>query len=188
MLSRSAQQIFCSNRDIFFSAEVSFRRHCVIPANCFGLTYMPSFLSAAECDEVIALQHTHALSPLYPLVKHWILQVPEQPSLALHPLIDRLQARMLAAPCFAGLKLKPKNAWLLWYPVGSQIAAHTDGAQALTCLVYLNSVPSGAGGQTHFTQLKGAKFQPIQGDALMWRTVEEDGLTTIMQSEHEGMP
>ena len=163
----------------------------VIPPNRIGLTHMSSLLTAKECDEVIALQNTYARSPLFHngVQSHWVLQIPTQPSLELSPLIARLQQRMMAAPCWAGLssKLSPKNAWLIAYPAGVHATAHTDGAQALTCLVYLNSVAAGQGGQTHFTRL-GAKFQPTQGHAIFWRTVEADGLTTIMQSEHEGLP
>lgn len=64
-----------------------------------------------------------------------------------------------------------RDATVVRYRKGEGVAPHVDGKDA-TVLVYLNSLPNGAGGRTVFPEHQLA-FQPRSGDCLVYNSKED---------------
>jgi len=60
------------------------------------------------------------------------------------------------------------------------------GQRVCSLFVFLNTIPTGAGGETHFTKL-GLKFRPVCGRAIFWWNVLPDG-TEDQRTMHQGLP
>ena len=78
-------------------------------------------------------------------------------------------------------------AQVLRYQPNSQYEAHPDffdeydrrelangGQRAMTCLVYLATVPEECGGATHFPKA-GLRIQPVEGRAVCWHNTLPSG-------------
>jgi len=64
-----------------------------------------------------------------------------------------------------------------------------EGARVLTFFMYLNDVPSDAGGATRFPDLDDLRVRPRTGKALLWPSVTDgDANATELFTFHEAMP
>lgn len=75
-------------------------------------------------------------------------------------IVKRLHAQLGAPPLF--------DAWLIRYPVGASIAAHTDPALDGMCHVRLNALALG-GGSGGVLYLDGAEVPLDDGDGVLFR-------------------
>merc|ERR1712032_129323 len=85
-------------------------------------------------------------------------------------------------------RIERKLAWVAGVPVahleslamvkyepGEFFKIHHDGKNRLrTVFIYLNDLPEGDEGETHFPNL-GVKFTPRRGSAIVWGNVGSDG-------------
>jgi len=72
------------------------------------------------------------------------------------------------------------------YLPGQFFKQHHDGAfRPKTVFIYLNTIPSGDGGETFFPFM-GFKFKPVEGVAAMWDNISDGKADTRMI--HEGLP
>lgn len=72
-----------------------------------------------------------------------------------------------------------------WRPANFN-GLHIFGQRVATILVYLNTLPEGAGGETEFLALN-AKVRPVQGSAAIWTNVNSQGVPT-METSHLANP
>eukprot|EP00439_Symbiodinium_sp_Y106_P059757 s3967_g8.t1 len=72
-----------------------------------------------------------------------------------------------------------------WRPANFN-GLHIFGQRVATILVYLNTLPEGAGGETEFLALN-AKVRPVQGSAAIWTNVNSQGVPS-METRHLANP
>mmetsp|Transcript_96446 Transcript_96446/g.259003 ORF Transcript_96446/g.259003 Transcript_96446/m.259003 type:complete len:232 (+) Transcript_96446:2-697(+) len=81
--------------------------------------------------------------------------------------------------------LEPLN--LVRYEPGQFFRPHHDGGhRAKTVFLYLNDLPDGAGGETHFVKLD-LKIPPRRGCAVVWSNLTPEGLRDE-RMWHQGLP
>lgn len=101
----------------------------------------------------------------------------------------RLFDRAVAA-CGQPLPVSRYDYDLVRYLPEQQYRAHTDGAyRRVTFVMYLNTLPDGAGGETEFVNL-GIKVKPREGSALVFRNsvLNTDLVLTDYRSKHAALP
>ena len=177
-----------------------------IPPNVFGLTYLNSFLSAAECSELIRMADQSAFhrSVVVSDSVTYVSQLRTSFSCALvnsTPLGEHNRASPLVASLLqrvadiTGVSQAHVEAMdFVRYEPGQCFKPHCDDfgnstkPRRWSIFTYLNDV-TGGGGETHFTQL-GVKFKPKQGDALWWENCPAPYRPGVYHesSEHEGCP
>ena len=176
-----------------------------IPPNDFGLTYLHSFLSAAECEELIGMSSrrlTRSLAggvhPGRTSQSHFAYSQRRRLPVSDLPLLVRTLLQRVAE--LTGVSSAHVEAMeLIRYEPGQFFKPHCDEYLAKSTLhtrkprrwsifTYLNDVPGG-GGETHFTEI-GVKFKPKQGDALWWENCPAPFKRGLYHesSEHEGCP
>jgi prolyl 4-hydroxylase len=143
-----------------------------IPPNSIGLAYLHSFLSAAECAQLIDLSEgrfyrSRTFAGIVPgRTSHSAI-----PSRS-HPAVQAVRARV--AGLTGARNAQIETIRVVRYEPGQQFLPHYDSSRARTSprshtiLAYLNDEEAG-GSETEFTKL-GIKFQPKRGDALFWET------------------
>jgi prolyl 4-hydroxylase len=164
-----------------------------IPPNSIGLTYLHSFLSAAECAQLIELSAgSFSRSTVgYKRGEGYVSPGRTSFSAALSshdPLVARVRARV--AELTGARDSQIERLAVVRYLPGQQYKPHYDSSRddsprSHTIFAYLNDVPGG-GGETEFTKL-GVKFKPKCGDALFWEN-RRDRESYRLNGEHAGRP
>jgi prolyl 4-hydroxylase len=160
-----------------------------IPPNSIGLTSLHSFLSAAECEQLIELgQCGFSRSIAGGRIKPVRTSYSAIPS-ASHPTVQAVRARV--AELIGARDAQIERLAVVRYEPGQQYKPHYDSSSALasprshTIFAYLNDV-EGGGGETEFTKL-GVKFKPKRGDALFWQN-QADRESHHKDGKHAGRP
>jgi prolyl 4-hydroxylase len=171
-----------------------------IPPNEISLTYLHAFLTGEECAELIMLSQgkfSHSQTS-----GNVISSTRTSHSATLHAsegellvcCIRQRVAELTGAPdrCIEALQV-------VRYEPGQQYHPHFDSSwydwpeppsrprREFSIFVYLNTMPSGAGGETEFTNI-GVKFTPNAGDALFWRNYKDRYSPHLQDGEHAGRP
>ena len=181
-----------------------------IPPNVIGLTYLHSFLSASECEELIATSAGHlersvvrsGSGPSYvsadrTCYSKCLYDAEEDGDRQLGALTASLLRRVAELTGVSSAHVEAMQ--LIRYQPGQFYKPHCDDYAEDTVVgerrprrwsifTYLNDV-TGGGGETHFTQI-GVKFKPERGDALWWENCPAPFKLGVYHesSEHEGCP
>lgn len=101
------------------------------------------------------------------------------------PMMQSIEERMCKV-CGVDIKyLERLN--IVRYTPGQYFKLHHDGHfRSKTAFLYLNDLPAGDEGETHFPQL-GLKFVPRKGLAVTWANVLETGKEDL-DTVHQGLP
>jgi prolyl 4-hydroxylase len=115
-------------------------------------------------------------------------------------IVDQIEQRISEA---TGVPVQNMEAFqLAWYPQGCEYKPHHDyfheqyegsqqvlargGQRIITWMVYLNTLPEGAGGETEFMKM-GLKVRPEAGKACVWWNVMPDWRVDD-STYHAGLP
>jgi prolyl 4-hydroxylase len=185
-------------------ATIRITRHATpIETDSIQLYKIDDFMSAAECDELIA-QSREALVPSTITTQATEADKYFRTSSTCHlsqiasPLVAIIDTRIADTigipPAYSeGIQIQR-------YEVGQQLKAHTDyfepntqeyetycrtlGNRTWTFMVYLNDTAKGGG--TQFTML-GQTFYPKRGTALVWNNLRTDGRPNP-STRHQALP
>lgn len=162
---------------------------------------LEGFLSAAECDEIVAIINQHLRPSTVTILssdKAYRTSKTSDLSLLDSPVVARLDEKIAAtlgihASYSEGIQAQR-------YDVGEEFKQHTDyfepgtseyaqhaamrGNRTWTFMVYLNDVESG--GATRFFALD-HEFLPVKGMAVVWNNLHPDG-TVNPDTLHAGTP
>jgi prolyl 4-hydroxylase len=169
---------------------------------------IPGFLTEAECNELIEMARnrtarsqgwntedgTESVSE-YRTSEHMFVTRSET------PLVQNIEQRIAYHTGFPVenqeaiqiVRYEPgkyyKVHWDYFDPkwAGSASAFARGGNRAVTFMIYLNTVPEGYGGETHFNRA-GVSVQPDMGKACMWYNIFPQNKTVDITTSHEGRP
>ena len=159
-----------------------------IPPNSIDLTYLHSFLSAAECSKLIELSAGRFYRSVTTSgISSQRTSHSAAPSRR-HPVVQAVRQRVAQLTGASDGQIERLS--VVRYEPGQQFLPHYDSRHTIlpprrwTIFAYLNDVPGG--GETEFTQI-GVKFKPKCGDALFWEN-QADRDSFHLDGTHAGRP
>jgi hypothetical protein len=161
-----------------------------IPPTSIHLTYLHSFLSAAECSTLLSLT-THFTASTIGSSSADTSVDPSRTSFS-SALSGRSSSERIAK--LLGCEDKQIEALnVVRYEPGQQYKPHYDSSlsddfksRQFTVFSYLNDV-TGGGGETDFLKI-GIKFKPKCGDALLWENHASEAEWEHDDGQHAGLP
>ncbi|KAL1507845.1 hypothetical protein AB1Y20_007453 [Prymnesium parvum] len=168
--------------------------HLLTPAECARLRRLAAgHMAACEVRDSPRLRHRRSSTGCWlprsdAAASAWRTLRPDPPDAALLAAIEAWVAAACGLPRGHG-----EPAQVLRYRAGELYALHPDffdardadelangGQRRFTCLVYLSTVPHGAGGATHFpfaaeSGERGLRIQPVAGRAVLFENCRRDG-------------
>lgn len=168
-----------------------------IPPNSISLRCIPDFLTASECAHLIALADRrgyHRSTVGHNDAARISSSRTSESSSAMRAYSADavVQSTRRRAARLAGKPASHVEMSLVRYTSGQRFKPHydsyelDDSPRQYTIFVYLNDLPTGCGGETHFTRL-GFKMTPKCGAALFWENMPSES-ELHDDAEHAGLP
>lgn len=170
----------------------------------FQVLQIDTFLSESEIAELLRLaEPLWQPSKTYegaPAVRTSDTAAFRSPELRSHPIVSEVMARaarvvgLPADHCETLQLVRYETAETQYYKEHFDLLDNEEqlllgGQRVASVLMYLTSVPEGAGGETHFPELEnGLKLTPSQGSAVVWPNVDAKGEPEVPLARHAALP